>query len=417
VSLRPRFAADGRLQLPAGVDVLSRASGRGNRGDVVGEIAFTGYDPFERVASDLLLAEEFARADLVDRTKAKAWYEQHGVLDLQHLFPDDEFEARDFRVDADAFHDATVDVAQQQANVRWHLDSLVRLSDHLEDGTASRPGLAPSEAWDPAWAQPVIRGPGELLWLGGATNEEAHIESLMQHAATPQHVFRGTRLEDLNLPQGMKPRQYERWWRLAHAAYERILAERVPMLWVPGAQWERTWLGYNIEETPTPRWALGRMSADWLGLVELERRLLEPYVRRAAERDVELRRVGFEEEVTRESASRKEPFPGPLGVYERRRWTSVLAPVYVQLLEGLIRVTEGQRGAAICRECGNPFLTLDARRSSFCTDRERYRHGQRMHRARQRGVIIIEKYDDPESEAQAEAHIREHPPGAEEPEE
>jgi len=357
VSLRPRFAADGRLQLPAGVDVLSRASGRGNRGDVVGEIAFTGYDPFERVASDLLLAEEFARADLVDRTKAKAWYEQHGVLDLQHLFPDDEFEARDFRVDADAFHDATVDVAQQQANVRWHLDSLVRLSDHLEDGTASRPGLAPSEAWDPAWAQPVIRGPGELLWLGGATNEEAHIESLMQHAATPQHVFRGTRLEDLNLPQGMKPRQYERWWRLAHAAYERILAERVPMLWVPGAQWERTWLGYNIEETPTPRWALGRMSADWLGLVELERRLLEPYVRRAAERDVELRRVGFEEEVTRESASRKEPFPGPLGVYERRRWTSVLAPVYVQLLEGLIRVTEGQRGAAICRECGNPFLT------------------------------------------------------------
>lgn len=73
---------------------------------------------------------------------------------------------------------------------------------------------------------------------------------------------------------------------------------------------------------------------------------------------------------------------GPLMVHERRWWDSLLAPIYVQLLEGLIRVTEGQRGAAFCRECGQPFLTLDARRSSFCTDRERYRHGQRERRKR-----------------------------------
>ena len=73
---------------------------------------------------------------------------------------------------------------------------------------------------------------------------------------------------------------------------------------------------------------------------------------------------------------------GPLTLHERRWWESLLAPVYVQLLEGLIRVTEGQRGAAFCRECGQPFLTLDARRSSFCTDRERYRHGQRERRKR-----------------------------------
>lgn len=69
-------------------------------------------------------------------------------------------------------------------------------------------------------------------------------------------------------------------------------------------------------------------------------------------------------------------------VRERRRWDPVLAPVFLQLFEGLCRVTEGQRGAAFCKECGLPFLTLDARRSVFCTDRERVRYGQREHRRR-----------------------------------
>ena len=61
---------------------------------------------------------------------------------------------------------------------------------------------------------------------------------------------------------------------------------------------------------------------------------------------------------------------------------SQLAPIYLQLLEGLRRVTDGQRGAGLCRECGQPFLTLDARRSSFCTDRERFRFSQRERRKR-----------------------------------
>jgi hypothetical protein len=67
---------------------------------------------------------------------------------------------------------------------------------------------------------------------------------------------------------------------------------------------------------------------------------------------------------------------------QRRWWSSLLAPVYLQLLEGLRRVTEGQRGAGLCRERGQPFLTLDARRSSFCTDRERFRFSQRERRKR-----------------------------------
>ena len=382
MSLRPRFAGEGRLHLPAVVDVLARGSSRGEKGDVVGEHGFTGYDPFERVASDLLLAEEFARLDLTDRTAMKAWYEQRGVLDLQHFFPQDEFESRDFLVDAPAFHDAAVDIAQQQANVRWHLYSLVRLSDHLEDGSEPRPAWAPSESWDPAWVQPAIRSSGGLLWLGARTNEGAHIEALMRHFASPEEAFKDTPLDQLSLPFGMKPKVYRRWWEEARAAYERILAGDIPILWVPSSDWEYEWAGYDITAPPSGRHATGRLSSDWWGLVELERRLVSPYVRRASERIVEIRRAGYQREITRDSERLSEDFPAPLMVHERRWWDSLLAPVYLQLLEGLVRVTEGQRGAAICRECGNPFLTLDARRSSFCTDRERYRYGQRMHRRR-----------------------------------
>ena len=48
---------------------------------------------------------------------------------------------------------------------------------------------------------------------------------------------------------------------------------------------------------------------------------------------------------------------------ETRIWGSMFAPIYLQLLEGLRRVSEGKPGATWCRECGGPFLTLDARRS------------------------------------------------------
>ena len=41
-------------------------------------------------------------------------------------------------------------------------------------------------------------------------------------------------------------------------------------------------------------------------------------------------------------------------VHERRCWSSLLAPVYLQLLEGPHRVTDGQRGAWLCREGGQP---------------------------------------------------------------
>jgi hypothetical protein len=91
---------------------------------------------------------------------------------------------------------------------------------------------------------------------------------------------------------------------------------------------------------------------------------------------------GDSHELTRSGEGMERDYRSPLTVHERRWWSSLLAPVYLQLLEGLRRVTEGHSGAAICHECGQPFLTLDARRSSFCNDRERFRFTQRERRKR-----------------------------------
>lgn len=289
------------------------------------------------VASDLLLAEELARVDLSDRKAAGPWYAEHGVLDLAHFFPGDDFAVSHHVREDPGIHDAISDVLRQQSNMRWHLTALVRLSDERERADPPRPGWAPHEGWDPAWAQPALQDPeGGVLWLGASSNVAMRTE-----------------------PDG------------------------VPILWVPASGWYNVWDDYDVESgPPSGRWSTGRLSADWWGLVELERRLLEPYVRRAAEYEVEVRRAGFERDLSRRGVSLEDYFPGPLVVHERRWWSSLLAPVYLQLLEGLRRVTEGQRGAGLCRECGQPFLTLDARRSSFCTDRERFRFSQRERRKR-----------------------------------
>jgi len=67
---------------------------------------------------------------------------------------------------------------------------------------------------------------------------------------------------------------------------------------------------------------------------------------------------------------------------EDRVWMSILAPIYLQLFEALRRISEGEPGAAICRECGRPFVVLDARRRFFCNERERFRYSKREQRKR-----------------------------------
>lgn len=400
MSLRPRFAGEGRLRLPASVQVLYRANDLGwARGDIVGDLADAGYDPFERLSSGLLLAEDFARVDLSNRKVTRPWYQEHGVLDLSHFFPADTFAVSLHVREDPPFHDAEVDVRRQQENVRWHLLSLARLSDHLPEGGKPRAGWAPGEGWDTRWAQPALRDPsGGALWLGASSNFEARITPMMQRYERFEDVPDGGSLHDYNL-DGVRPKRFtEQWWPAAHAAWQRILSESIPVLWVPEIDWAYEWSEYDIESgSPSGRSPTGRLSSDWWGLVELERRLLTSYVRRAAEYQVEIGRPWLERDLTREGESLADRFPGPLVVHERRWWSSLLAPVYLQLLEALRRVTEGQRGAALCRECGQPFLTLDARRSSFCTDRERYRFSQRDRRRR-----LSEAAHDPEIDAEFE---------------
>ena len=184
-----------------------------------------------------------------------------------------------------------------------------------------------AEAWDPRWIEVVIRGADESLEIDTEDGQ----------------TIRYRTREDESLP------------------------EHSQVIWVPVRQWNGAWSRLaEGEDWPTSE-SLVPLTLSREGHIELVRRLLEPHVRVAAQFEVELLWPKAEY---------------PLVVSERRRWRSVLSPIYLQLLEGLHRITDGQRGAGFCRECGQPFLTLDARRSSFCTDKDRFRFSQRERRKR-----------------------------------
>ena len=389
MTLRPRFAGDGRLRLPDQVSVL-RASG-----DVVGEFGIRHHDPFGRTADGLLLAESFARFDFSRPRHAQQWLARHGVLDLAHLFPEDAAAAE--ATYEHRFRDPIAEVLTQQDNVRWHLLTLARLSAMREAAGPPPPGTTAPAGWDPAWAQPALQAAdGDLVWLGGTSYVETHVRPAMRRYEGVEQARRDGAFGGMTVDPAERDETDEVWWAAARGTLERIQRQQVPILWVPRIGWDDDWRHYipvGVELGPLS--PVGPLAADWQGLVELERRLLEPYVRRAAERDV---RVGHRDLALRATPSaatgsasvRLAPgsprvyaeLGGPIVVQERRIWRSLLAPVYLQLVEGLRRVTEGRTGAAWCRECGQPFLTLDARRSSFCTDRDRFRWSQRERRRR-----------------------------------
>jgi hypothetical protein len=363
VSLRPRFAGDGLLRLPSKVTVGRLQYGLTDVLAYGGTLGDETYDPFERVASGLLLAEDFARLDLGQTRELMDWFRRHGALDLDHFLPPDPLSDAPV-VAPPAFRDAARDIEAQQRNVAWHLLSLARLSEYLQP--VSMPDDDEGPMWNPAWAQPALVVGRDVLWLGGQNRYARHIGPGMRESPEPP--------PGSGVPE-MTDGQYRDWWRQAHVSWLHIVETDVPLLWVPApALRYPTWEAQAALDDPVDQ-ALGDgLGSDPWSLVELMRRLMAPYVSRAGEHRVEVDWPSF-------------PAPGdqqdaPLVIRERRTWSSLLAPVYVQLLEGLRRVTESQRGAAFCRECGQPFLVLDARRSTFCTDRERLRYGQRMHRLR-----------------------------------
>jgi hypothetical protein len=111
----------------------------------------------------------------------------------------------------------------------------------------------------------------------------------------------------------------------------------------------------------------------WAEVVEQSRQVLTPYVANAVERTFLIE--GDEQETVHGRRTVLVP-------REWRIWGSILAPISLQLFESLRRITEGEPGAAVCRECGEPFLRNDARRRLFCNEAHRHRYTQRRRRRR-----------------------------------
>lgn len=378
MSLRPRFAGDGRLQIPEYVTVAR--SGR-DAGHVRGEFVADEIDPFERDEDGLLLAEAFARFDLTRPRKARDWYLAHGAVNLGSLFPDDASEGEEL-IDGYLWcHDTRDEVLAQQRLVAWHLASLARLTAHREAANPPDGTWRPHGGWDPTWSMAILEAADEALWVGAPVGSHGYFYGSVRRYPSPDLVPR--RRPDPEAPDADPPSRREvAEWRRAHAQWQSLLASGLPRLWVPDATWQDDWSVYGFDErAPHGRRRWGRLSSDWHGLLELQRRLIEPYVKKAA---------NFEVEVDRERRWVEAPDPSghteaiepELHVRERRLWRSILAPIYLQLLEALRRVSEGKPGAVWCKECAQPFLTLDARRSTFCTDKERLRNAQRDRRER-----------------------------------
>lgn len=338
MSQRPRLAGDGRLTLPSEVSF-------GNQGFILGRFSDKTADPFEWTAERLLLAESFARLDLEDLGALEAWWVANGALDPYDFMggdaevPDEWGEHRQTH----EFAESRKEGPREQANVRWHLATMVRLSEHRDDKT-----------WDPAWGELALRGPINTYLVGGA-HAGAQVWS-------PSMVALARKLSETPPP--------------FHSLEEQLAlpaeVTRRPMVTVRRSGWYGYWDDVMAIASVTELRPEGfTLASTWDSALDFERRLIEPYVAIAVER-------GFSINLQ----PRPEDGRNVLVPRESRGWLSVLAPIYLQLFESLRRISEGEPGAAVCRECGKPFLVLDARRRFFCNDRERFRFSQRERRRR-----------------------------------
>lgn len=352
MSQRPRLAGDGRLRVPEKVALYWK-------GFVRGRLSERTVDPFDWTEDRLLLAESFARLDLDDRPAAKGWFVRHGVVD-RGGFVGPPAEPPDYYSNfIDWMHDrGTADIADhrrdvgaEQANVAWHLTMLARLSE-----------ARLTRAWAPGWGRLIVDGPEGELVVGGP---DAGARLMLP--TTVEALRRGS-------PDDPKD-------RAAVAEGERLRAATHgwPVVEVGEALWYDSWDSDAEEVGPTgplpedPRDKARALGADWDQALALVRLLMAPYVSRAVERRFTM---------TFETQETKGTTRTVLVPREERAWQSILAPIYLQLFEALRRITEGEPGAAVCHECGRPFLVLDARRRFFCNERERYRYAKRQQRSR-----------------------------------
>ena len=351
MSQRPRLAGDGLLRTPQKVALFWNDFLRARLAD-------TTVDPFDWTEDRLLLAESFARLDLDERAAAKRWFTRHGVVDRAGFVgPPSEapwyYELHDWLEDRDpkVIADHRGDIEVEQENVRWHLATLARLSE-----------ARLTRDWDPAWGQLIVYGGG--LVVGGP---DAGSRLTMQ---TTIDVLRREFTDD---PE--RQRQADEAERLRAATDGWPVVEVGEFLWYDG--WDRDEPAPDGPLPWSPEDKARVLGSTWDQTVALERLLIVPYVKRAVERTFT---VAFEPQ---DVGGETRPVLLPR---EERVWHSILAPIYLQLFEALRRITEGEPGAAICRECGRPFVVLDARRRFFCNARHQFRHSKREQRRLSRSV-------------------------------
>jgi hypothetical protein len=348
MSQRPRLAGDGRLRIPKSV---ARDRSGYRQGFMWATLSERTVDPFDWTDDRLLLAESFARLDLDDRAAAKGWFARHGVVDrLGFVGSASEVPSKHWWEDRgpDLVADHGHDLALEQANLVWHLATLARLSETRE-----------SMEWDPAWGRLIVEGPQTELIVGGPDAGKTPI------LPTTIELLRREFADD---PQRRREADEAERLRKATADW--------PVVAVGEVLWWGSWDGPFADHAGLPELPEDKakvLGSTWEQAVVLERLLIGPYVTRAVERRFTMT---FE---TQDVDGTPRPVLVPR---EERVWQSILAPIYLQLFEALRRITEGEPGAAICHECGRPFVVLDARRRFFCNERERYRHSKREQRKR-----------------------------------
>ncbi len=346
MSHRPRLAGDGLLLMPG--EVTYHPAGSSYRGALSGDTR----DPFEWSSDRLLVAESFARLRLDDPRACERWFLDHGVIDefgrAELVVELGEVAGLDHRA---PIGDSVEGIDEEQRSVSWHLATLARLSESRAD-----------KQWDPAWGHVVLDGAGEGLIVGGP------------HAGrrvSPAHNWTGDQSEK----DPGRGAFYEEQAPL-HAA-----TEGWPRVMLIESRWQHVRVlpadRRRFSEVEEAEARASELGSSWDEMVKLERLILEPRVQRAVERRFTTELVPS----ATSSGTRHVLVPRELQI-----WRSILEPIYLQLFEAVRRITEGEPGAAVCRECGNPFLVLDARRRFFCNDRERFRHAQRERRRRLRST-------------------------------
>ena len=345
MSQRPRLAGDGRLLVPAKVAY-------DHRGFLRGRLSDRTVDPFDWTADRLLLAESFARLEPFDRPAGKRWFVQHGVVDrvdfagrYAELPHDDWFVERRPEDLADHMHD----IVAEQGNVLWHLTTLARLSERRV-----------STEWEADWGRLVIDSSDGDLVIGGP-DAGAELKSWLFIDYLRRNPPEEPELQQLIREQTRLQEATEGWPEVSVG----------DIGWI--GYWRNAAGAHGMGVPDEAKEKATTLGATWDQTLELERLLIAPYVDRAVER-----RFAIERETQDVGGSTR----SVLVPREERIWQSILAPIYLQLFEALRRITEGEPGAATCRECGQPFLVLDARRRFFCNDRERFRFSQRQRRRR-----------------------------------